>query len=164
MREPTSDQGDRGDLGTPEDPRGDRGTRWMLAYQAGSEEAFERLVEAYSGAVYGLLTRFLGPSPEREDLVQEVFLRVIRARERYQPAARFTTWLYRIVFNLAANQRERARPAASPAGAGPDSAGALEELADRQSGDPAADLERADVMRPGARGARPRCPRSSASP
>jgi len=38
-----------------------------------------------------------------EDLAQEVFLRVYRSRERYQPEARFTTWLYRIATNLALN-------------------------------------------------------------
>ncbi|MEN8162101.1 MAG: RNA polymerase sigma factor, partial [Myxococcota bacterium] len=36
-----------------------------------------------------------------------VFLRVIRARRRYRPSARFSTWLYRIAFNLCANERER---------------------------------------------------------
>lgn len=87
----------------------DPGVRLMLAWQQGDETAFDRLVERYSGQVFALLTRFLGPVPQREDLVQEVFLRLIRARDRYQPSARFSTWLYRIVFNLAANEREKAR-------------------------------------------------------
>jgi len=90
-----------------EDPQSDPGVRTMLAYQAGDEGAFDELVRAYSAQVYALLTRFLGTVPAREDLVQEVFLRVIRARERYQPAARFSTWLYRIVFNLCVNEKER---------------------------------------------------------
>lgn len=79
----------------------------MLAWQAGDDGAFDRLVEAYSGRVYALLTRFLGRHPSREDLVQEVFLRVIRARDRYVPTAKFTTWLYRIVFNLSVNETQR---------------------------------------------------------
>ncbi|MBL8859842.1 MAG: sigma-70 family RNA polymerase sigma factor [Planctomycetes bacterium] len=86
----------------------DQGVQWMLAYQGGDESAFDRLVEAYSGQVFSLLTRFLGPKPGREDMVQEVFLRVIRARDRYEPSARFSTWLYRIVFNLAVNETQRA--------------------------------------------------------
>ncbi|HVS10491.1 MAG TPA: sigma-70 family RNA polymerase sigma factor [Planctomycetota bacterium] len=86
---------------------GDPGVQWMLAYQAGDEAAFDRLVEGYSGQLYALLTRFLGPVSEREDLLQEVFLRVIRARERYQPTARFSTWLYRITFNIAVNRTQR---------------------------------------------------------
>jgi len=85
----------------------DRGVELMLAYQAGDEGAFDRIVESYSGQVYSLLTRFLGRVAGREDLVQEVFLRVIRARDSYQPAARFSTWLYRIVFNLSVNERQR---------------------------------------------------------
>lgn len=79
----------------------------MLAYQAGDERAFDRLVEKYSGQLYALFTRFLGPTPEREDLVQEVFLRIVRNREHYEPTARFSTFLYRIAFNLAVNRTER---------------------------------------------------------
>lgn len=86
----------------------DPGVRLMLAYQRGDETAFDRLVEGFSGQVYALLTRFLGPVSEREDLVQEVFLRVIRARQSYRPTARFSTWIYRIVFNLCVNTRARA--------------------------------------------------------
>lgn len=91
-------------------PSDDKGVQLMLAWQGGDESAFDRLVEAYSGRVFALLTRFLGASPRREDLVQEVFMRVIRARERYQPTARFSTWLFRIVFNMATNERARSAP------------------------------------------------------
>lgn len=80
----------------------------MLAWRAGDEGAFERLVERFSPLVYAFLTRFLGPVPQREDLVQEVFLRIVRARQRYEPTARFSTFLYTIAFNLAANERARA--------------------------------------------------------
>ena len=86
----------------------DPGVQWMLAYQAGDEGAFDRIVEAYSAQVFALLTRFLGQRPGREDLVQDVFLRVVRARDRYEPTARFSTWLYRIVFNLSVNETQRA--------------------------------------------------------
>ena len=76
----------------------------MLAYQAGDEDAFDQIVEEYSSMVWSLLSRFLGHRAVREDLVQDAFLRVVRARERYQPTARFSTWLYRIVYNLAVNE------------------------------------------------------------
>jgi len=88
----------------------DEGVRLMLAFQAGDQAAFAGLVESYSGRVYSLLTRFLGPVSNREDLVQDVFLRVLRSAPRYQPTARFSTWLYRIVFNLSANERVRQAP------------------------------------------------------
>lgn len=130
----------------------DPGARWMLAYQAGDEEAFDRLVEAYSGQVFALLTRFLGPRARREDLVQEVFLRVIRARDRYQPTARFSTWLYRIVFNLSVNETQRSsgrEPLSLDHATGDDdgppslSAG----LADADGEAPSDGLERDDVVR-----------------
>jgi RNA polymerase sigma-70 factor, ECF subfamily len=85
----------------------DPGVRWMRAWQAGDEGAFDALVEAYSGQVYALLTRFLGQRPNREDLVQEVFLRVVRARDRYEPTARFSTFLFRIAYNLSVNETQR---------------------------------------------------------
>lgn len=93
----------------PAAPGDDPGSRWMLAYKHGDEDAFDRLVEHYSPQVYALVTRFWGPERGREDLVQEVFLRLVRTRARYEPTARFSTFLYRIVFNLCANQRERER-------------------------------------------------------
>jgi RNA polymerase sigma-70 factor (ECF subfamily) len=129
------------------DPTLDPGAQWMLAWQAGRDDAFEQLVEAYSGKVYSLLTRFLGRHPGREDLVQEVFLRVIRARGRYRAEARFTTWLYRIVFNLCVNESERGRgrELGSLEGWGDPEGGGL-EVRDEQAEEPSSPLERADVV------------------
>ena len=121
----------------------------MLSYQAGAEESFDRLVEAYSGQVYSLFTRFLGASSEREDLVQEVFLRVIRSRERYAPSARFSTWLYRIAFNLAVNRTERGAAQVPLDAAGEDGSGEAalgEPLGDARQEDPSRALERVDVV------------------
>ncbi len=120
----------------------------MLAYQRGDEHAFDRIVHAYSGQVFSLVTRFLGPVSHREDLVQEVFLRLIRARERYQPTARLSTWLYRIVYNLSINERERLNTRArttSDFETDPET-GAV-EVEDAKSGLPSEGLERADVVR-----------------
>lgn len=123
----------------------DRGGEWMVAWQRGDERAFAQLVEAYSGAVWSLLTRFLGPREGREDLVQDVFLRVVRARDRYEPSARFTTWLYRIVFNLAVNETERAR-ASTSLELQREREGASREPADVDGDAPDADLVRADLV------------------
>jgi RNA polymerase sigma-70 factor (ECF subfamily) len=100
-------------LSLPPELAQDPGVDLMLRYQEGDEQAFDRLVERYSPRVYALVSRFLGPVDRREDLVQEVFLRVIRARARYLPEARFSTWLYRIVFHLCVNEGERGRAAAA---------------------------------------------------
>jgi RNA polymerase sigma-70 factor (ECF subfamily) len=98
----------------------DSGASLMVAWQGGDESAFERLVAEYSGPVFGLLTRFLGTHPGREDMVQDVFLRVVRAKDRYEPTARFTTWLYRIAYNMAVNETQRrgGRKPASLSGSG----------------------------------------------
>ena len=127
----------------------DPGVRLMLAYQAGDEPAFDELVERYSGQVYGLVTRFLGPVAEREDLVQDVFLRVVRARARYRPAARFSTWLFRIVYNLSLNHTQRAGPpvlALERAGAGRGN-GDDWEPEDSAAREPAGELARVDLVR-----------------
>ena len=121
----------------------------MLAYQAGSEAAFDLIVEAYSGQVYALFTRFLGNAPVREDLVQEVFLRVIRARERYQPTARFSTWLYRIAFNLAVNHTQRAQPSVSlddPRSSEDSGGDPMLRIGDERVPDPSHGIERQDVV------------------
>ncbi|MBL7009462.1 MAG: RNA polymerase sigma factor [Planctomycetes bacterium] len=76
----------------------------MLAFQAGEEAAFDEIVELHSGQVFGLLRRLLGPHAAVEDLAQESFLRLYRARERYQPRGKLSTFLYRIVYNLALNR------------------------------------------------------------
>lgn len=131
------------------DYESDPGVRLMLAWQGGDEAAFDRLVERYSGQVYALLTRFLGRRPGLEDLVQEVFLRVVRARERYEPSARFSTWIYRIVFNLAVNETQRSTGVAisieRPPGTETDGGGPL-ELADPAGLDPSDGLEQDDVV------------------
>src|SRR4029077_1318434 len=130
----------------------DPGVRWMLAYQAGDEGAFDRLVETYSPQVFALLTRFLGARSNREDMVQEVFLRVIRARERYQPAARFSTWLYRIAFNLSVNESQRVggkefhSADASPS-IEPRELERMDELTDERAADPGAQLAQSDIVR-----------------
>lgn len=133
------------------DYQDDPGVRWMLAWQAGDESAFDRLVEAYSPQVYALLTRFLGQRANREDLVQEVFLRVIRARERYEPMARFSTWLFRVVYNISVNETQRG--AAREAGridleahGEARSPGGLSELHDERADAPSDRLERDDVV------------------
>jgi RNA polymerase sigma-70 factor, ECF subfamily len=125
----------------------DEGAELMLAWQGGDDSAFERLVEKHSGQVYALLTRFLGVHPAREDLVQEVFLRVVRARERYVHTARFTTWLYRIVFNIAVNHTQRRHPAAASLDSvRDDDHGPIPQVRDERMADPGDGLERQDVI------------------
>ena len=76
----------------------------MLRVSVGEHEAFEQLVERYQDRLIGFFYHLLGDRSIAEDLAQETFLRVYRARERYHASARFSTWLFRIAHNLASNQ------------------------------------------------------------
>jgi len=89
--------------------RGDRDAWLMLRVRGGDPDAFAELVERNRDRVFGLVFRYLRDATEAEDLAQEVFLRVFRAREGYTPEAKFTTWLFRIATNQSLNAlRDRA--------------------------------------------------------
>jgi RNA polymerase sigma-70 factor (ECF subfamily) len=75
----------------------------MLAVAAEVPGAFERLVTVYEPRVKAAVARSIRDRSSVEDLAQEVFLRIYRARARYQPTAKFETYLYRIIFNLCVN-------------------------------------------------------------
>lgn len=75
----------------------------MLGVKAGDDTSFELLLQRYRRPVVNFLFRMVRDSGAAEDLAQEVFLRVYRARREYEPNAKFTTWLFRIATNLALN-------------------------------------------------------------
>jgi RNA polymerase sigma-70 factor (ECF subfamily) len=85
----------------------DEDVRLMLAFAAGDEAAFDDLFRRWAAPLLRHLERMLGEAAAAEELVQESFLRVYRARERYQPDARFSTWLYTIATRLALNELRR---------------------------------------------------------
>ncbi len=75
----------------------------MLRVRAGDAASFEVLLRRYRLPMVNFFRRMVRDQALAEDLAQEVFLRIYKSRERYQPEARFTTWLYRIATNLALN-------------------------------------------------------------
>ncbi|MFO1094178.1 MAG: sigma-70 family RNA polymerase sigma factor [Planctomycetaceae bacterium] len=77
----------------------------MLRVQKGDEAAFSRLVSSYQDRLVSILAHLVGNQETAEDLTQEVFLRIYRARNGYQPNAKFSTWVFRIANNLASNSR-----------------------------------------------------------
>ncbi len=81
----------------------------MLRFKAGDEAAFEVLVVKHKLRVLNTIYRFIGRQDGAEDLAQEVFLSLYRAACRYQPRAKFTTYLYRIVANKCFNYVRRRR-------------------------------------------------------
>ena len=72
----------------------------MLAYGGGDAAAFETLYARHRGGLFRFVLRAVKEHGAAEELFQEVWVRVIEARERYAPKARFITWLYTIAHNL----------------------------------------------------------------
>jgi len=71
----------------------------MLAYRDGDAAAFETLYARHRARLYRFVLRSVKSRAIGEELFQEIWMRVIEARLRYKPQARFTTWLYTIAHN-----------------------------------------------------------------
>jgi RNA polymerase sigma-70 factor (ECF subfamily) len=68
----------------------------MLAYAAGNAAAFDALYLRHKGGVYRYLLRQCGNAGTADELFQDIWMNLIRARATYVPTAKFTTWLYRL--------------------------------------------------------------------
>src|SRR3954447_6020275 len=77
--------------------------RVMLRVRDDVPGAFEELVEKYQHRLVAVLHHILGDAADAEDLAQEAFLRIYRARKKYRARAKFSTWLFTIANNLALN-------------------------------------------------------------
>ena len=89
---------------TPEDAED---IRLMERVGAGEEGAFEQLVERHQRLVIGTVGRMLGSGSDAEDIAQQVFVRVWKNAKRYEPRAKFTTWLLKITRNMVFNELRR---------------------------------------------------------
>lgn len=111
---------DLNDLPTP--PASDR-TRLLAwsdealftACRDGDEAPFRVLVDRHARLVRRLALNILGDEHEAEDVAQDAFVAAWRARERWSPEARFTTWLHRIAVNKAIDRYRGRRAVAEPA-------------------------------------------------
>ncbi len=106
-------------MSSPErrDPSTDPDIRLMLRVRDGDTAAFEELVQKHRRTVLNLVYRYLGDADSAEDGAQNVFVKVYRARARYTPSAKFTTWLHRITVNHCLNEiraRKSRPPSAAP--------------------------------------------------
>ena len=114
----------------------------MLRVKRGDRQAFRELVERHQRGVIQTIHRAISDAWEAEDLAQRVFVQVWRSSTRYEPTAKFTTWLFTIVHNTILNEhRRRGRRGAESldALAQPEEDGesAGMQFADAQSPDPA---------------------------
>jgi RNA polymerase sigma-70 factor, ECF subfamily len=102
--------------GTPKGPC-DPDTALMVAFQQGDEGAFEQILDKYHKAIVNFIYKIVNNRAEAEELTQDVFLKVYRARLNYEPRARFSAWIYRIATNVGLKAAGRKRR--SPFGFGP---------------------------------------------
>lgn len=79
----------------------------MARVRQGDREAYRALYEKHLAAIVRYASKFTGNRSRAEELGQEIFLQVYRARERWEPRAKFTTWLYTIAHNLCLNEVRR---------------------------------------------------------
>lgn len=82
---------------------GDPDVLLMIEVGEDNAAAFEELVLRYQARLLGVIAHMIGSRDSAEDIVQEVFLRVYRARKSYKPGAKFSTWIFTIAHNVAAN-------------------------------------------------------------
>ena len=117
----------------------------MLQTQRGNVHAFELLFERYRARVFSFILRMLnGKRQEAEELMQDIFIKLFKAREMYEPRAKFSTWLYAIVRNHCLNfvrsqayLRSQRTVALEP---GDERTLALTDPAPRPGGNPATDM------------------------
>ena len=128
----------------------DPDVRLMLRAKAGDEAAFGELVEKYQNRLVGIFFHLVSDQETAQDLAQEVFLRIYRARKGYVPTAKFSTWLFRIANNLASNSRRsqgrRREVTLNPSESGPLGARPQEQLlADKSALMPTRQLDRREM-------------------
>ncbi len=79
----------------------------MNVRRSGSERAFAQLVARWEAPIQRLCSRMTGDAHLAEELAQETFTRVYMSRERYEPRARFSTFVWRIALNLCRDEQRR---------------------------------------------------------
>lgn len=89
------------------EPRSDEAL--MLSFRDGDPRAFQELVGRHRRGLFNFLLRSVGNRSRAEELLQEVFLRVVRSKDRYERTAKLTTWLYTIARNLCVDESRRAK-------------------------------------------------------
>jgi RNA polymerase sigma-70 factor (ECF subfamily) len=125
--------------------RQDPEVRLMMRVRDGDPSAFAELVSIYRTRVLGWFCRRLGDRAEAEDLTQDVFLRLYRARASYQPRASFATWVFHITQNVARNTlRSRRRKPYIQLDAAAEE-GAIQERLPNRAESPSRRLERTEL-------------------
>lgn len=128
----------------------DPDVRLMLEVRNDSASAFSELMLRYQNRVLNIMENLVGNRDLAEDLTQDVFLRVFRARKTYEPGSKFSTWLFTIANNVAANAKRtksrRREVVLEGSESGPLGVRPLDQLALAASGQmPARQLDKAEM-------------------
>jgi RNA polymerase sigma-70 factor, ECF subfamily len=118
-------------------PITDRDEDVVRRAMGGDRQAFDDLYRRHVDMVWRRLGRLIGPDPDREDLVQQIFLEVFRALDRFRGEAAFATFLHRVMLNHAFDHLKRR--GRRPRSAAPE---ALAELCDQAASPEAAAVQR----------------------
>jgi len=121
----------------------------MLRARQGDRGAFEELVIRHQQAVINFIFRSVPDAEEAEDLAQNTFVQAWKARQRYQPSAKFTTWLFTIARNLTLNElrrRVRHRHDSIDAPAGDPEDSSARQFEDRSAKGAADEVLRAEIQ------------------
>lgn len=119
------------------------GFRLLEEFNAGSEEAFTRIVERYSGGLINFLFRYTRDRGASEDLAQEAFLRLYKAAPDLKPRARLSTILFKFAYHLAVDRARRAAARSAVAASSLDAAAEAGFEPPAPAAEPDAQLERA---------------------
>ena len=124
----------------------------MLRVREEDEAAFAQLVATYQDRLIGLLTNLVGDRTTAEDVAQETFLRVYRARHGYEANAKFSTWLFSIAHNLASNarrtlgRRKETQLASAPDSSGPQPGPQAQAVPEKSALMPSRLMAKAELM------------------
>jgi len=118
----------------------------------GAEEAFREILVRFERPVYSLIARMVQDPAAAEDLAQEVFIKAFRRLETYDPARKFSSWLFKIAHNTTIDHLRRHAPETIPLEGSADRdeehrGGLAAVLADESLEDPSAAAERKDMAR-----------------
>jgi RNA polymerase sigma-70 factor (ECF subfamily) len=84
--------------------------RLMLAYRDGDARAFETLYRRYRGSLHRYLTHQCGGPAFAEELYQDIWIKVVKARADYEPLAKFSTWIFRIAHHRLIDHYRKSAP------------------------------------------------------
>ena len=104
---PASPSAESAQTGAVEGASDEESVRLMLRVKEGDERAFEKLVELHQRAIIGTVARMLNSIEDAHDIAQQVFVRIWKSAPRYEPSAKFTTWMFTITRNLVFNEMRK---------------------------------------------------------